>query len=260
MRLVRIGEDGSLTLTEYLNDHAPQYAILSHTWLSDDEELTFADMVSESGRDKQGYAKLKFCANQARKDNLSFFWMDTCCIDKTNNVELSEAIVSMFAWYREAVKCYVYLSDVPLDSSQAFDTTWETFFRKSRWFTRGWTLQELLAPRWVEFFSEEALILGDRNSLESLLSEITQIPVRALRGRPLTEFDMKERLEWGADRETKREEDRVYCLYGIFDIAIYIQYGEGYNRAMRRLHEEIQKLSTRNTPWKAGTYSSIVQE
>jgi hypothetical protein len=121
------------------------YAILSHTWGADNAEVTFRDLMDGTGKSKAGYEKIRFCGEQARRDGVQYFWVDTCCIDKWNNTELAEAINSMFHWYRNADKCYVYLSDV---LRPAFDTDdksyplpWESTFRKSRWFTRGWTLQ-----------------------------------------------------------------------------------------------------------------------
>src|SRR5881275_701533 len=151
-----------------------------------------------TGKSKAGYNKIRFCGEQARRDGLRYFWVDTCCIDKSNNNELSEAINSMFRWYRDAAKCYVYLSDVSqpaLDANDEFNLRpWESDFRKSRWFTRGWTLQELLGPGSVEFFSQERRRLGDKSSLEQLIHEITGIPNSALQGVPLSQFSVKDRF------------------------------------------------------------------
>src|SRR5204863_8204286 len=131
----------------------PPYAILSHTWQGEDE-ITFNDLTKndakDNAKDKAGYKKINFCAQQAERDGLRYFWVDTCCIDKSNSSELSEAINSMFRWYQNAAKCYVYLSDVLITqrraSNEFFELSLESAFRASRWFTRGWTLQELLAP------------------------------------------------------------------------------------------------------------------
>jgi hypothetical protein len=141
--------------------------------------------------------KIEFCRKQAARDKIQYFWVDTCCIDKANHAELSEAITSMFRWYRDAVKCYVYLSDVSTstrDNTGQTEQAWQSTFRISRWFTRGWTLQELLAPRYVEFFSREGKLLGDKQTLEGLVHEITDIPIAALQGTPLTEFPIDQRL------------------------------------------------------------------
>ena len=156
MRLLRLGGDGDLSLIEYVDD-IPPYAILSHTWGADQEEVTFDDLKYGSGESKAGYDKIRFCEAQARTDNLQHFWVDTCCIVKSDKAELSFAIQSMFRWYQNATKCYVYLADVSTKKRKLeamySQLGWESAFRSSRWFTRGCTLQELLAPSIVEFFS-----------------------------------------------------------------------------------------------------------
>jgi hypothetical protein len=146
----------------------------------------------------------------------------------------------MFRWYSRAVKCYVFLSDVSTKSFQHIEY-WESTFRKSRWFTRGWTLQELIAPQSVEFFCSNGNRLGDKTSLERQIHEITRIPVSAFRGISLAEFSIDDRILWAAKRETKREEDKVYSLFGIFDIHMPLIYGEGTKNALSRLMEECQK-------------------
>jgi len=175
MRLLEISDRGELSLTDDLTADIPPYAILSHTWGPDQEEVSFKDLIDGRGKNKEGYTKIQFCADQARKDDLHHFWIDTCCIDKTNLVELSEAIVSMFRWYANAERCYVFLPDVSACKRDNTGSTriWESAFLKSRWFTRGWTLQELLAPRRVEFYSRERVRLGDKYTLEQVIHEIT---------------------------------------------------------------------------------------
>ena len=168
MCLLKFGSRGELSLTKDLIEDIPSYAILSHTWGADDEEVTFNDLKDRSGKSKAGYAKIQFCGEQARIDGLQYIWVDTCCIDKANHAELSEAIASMFRWYRNAIKCYVYLSDVLVhnDDNTQTQCMWESEFRNSRWFTRGWTLQELIASASVEFFSQERKHLGNKTTLE----------------------------------------------------------------------------------------------
>jgi hypothetical protein len=244
MRLLKFDSRGELSLTKNLIEDIPSYAILSHTWgADDDDEVTFDDIKNGSGKSKvSGYAKIQFCGKQAWRDGLQYFWVDTCCIDKASHAELSQAIASMFRWYRNAARCYVYLADVSARkyyNSQA-DRTWESAFRKSRWFTRGWTLQELLAPKLVEFYSLEGQRLGDRNTLEQEVYEITEIPLTALRGTPPSQFSVDERLRWAAKRETKMKEDKAYCLMGIFEVFLPLIYGEEEN-AFIRLREEIDK-------------------
>jgi hypothetical protein len=177
MRLLHYNNDGEFSLTQFF-DKIPRYAILSHTW--GPEEVTFKDMTEGNGASKTGFDKIRFCEEQARCDRLQYFWVDTCCIDKSSSAELTEAINSMFRWYQNAVKCYVYLSDVSTKKRKASDSfteyTWEPAFRSSKWFTRGWTLQELLAPSpsSLEFFSQERNRLGDKRSLEQQIHETTE--------------------------------------------------------------------------------------
>ncbi len=161
MRLLRRDDTGAIVPTDDLLENIPRYAILSHTW--GPEEVAVEEMVNGTGPNKRGYDKIRFCGEQASRDGLSYFWVDTCCIDKSSIAELSRAINSMFYWYRNAARCYVYLGDV---SVSAGSPPWESSFRNSRWFTRGWTLQELLAPALVEFFSNEGKPLGNKSSLE----------------------------------------------------------------------------------------------
>ena len=152
----------------------------------------------------------------------------------------------MFRWYQDAVKCYVYLSDVSTrsDTNELFSQSlWEPAFRHSRWFTRAWTLQELIAPRLVEFFSQENERLGDKGSLESLLHEITGIPVEVFQGKPLIELTIEERMQWAAKRTAKRKEDEAYSLLGIFDLHMPLIYGEGRENAFIRLEKEIGEHS-----------------
>ena len=246
MRLLEGNSDGGFSLTEHFADAKPKYAILSHTWGAMTEEVTFADLIDGTSEAKVGYDKIRFCGEQARCHGLQYFWVDTCCIDKASSSELQEAINSMFNWYRDATKCYVYLSDVSVigfdGDDQLSKKTWELEFSASRWFTRGWTLQELIAPRTVEFFSKERCPLGDKKSLEQAIHGITRIPYDALRGdRPLHEFSVDERMSWAKDRKTTRQEDAAYCLLGIFDIYMPLIYGEGRKKALIRLRKEIRE-------------------
>jgi len=239
MRLLRIEADGAFSLCEHVGRDIPRYAILSHTWGADHEEVTFRDFEQGTGKSKTGYRKLTFCGKQATNDGLQFFWIDTCCIDKASSAELSEAINSMFHWYQHAVKCYVYLSDVSTSGFARNDQS----FQKSRWFTRGWTLQELIAPICVEFFSSEGDKIGDKSSMVQEIHNITRIPIQALQGTPLAHFSVGERMLWTEKRKTKREEDAAYCLLGIFEIHMPLLYGEGQKKAFSRLHKELKESS-----------------
>jgi Heterokaryon incompatibility protein (HET) len=242
MRLLHFNNDGEYSLTQFFDD-IPPYAILSHTWGL--EEVTFKDMKKGNGTSKAGFDKIRFCGEQVKRDGWQYFWVDTCCIDKSNAVELQEAINSMFRWYQNAVKCYVYLLDVSTKKRKASDSfteyTWELAFRSSKWFTRGWTLQELIAPTSVEFFSKDQELLGDKKRLERQIHEITGIPLSALRGTPLSHFNVEDRLIWAQTRQTTREEDRAYSMLGICDIYMPLIYGEGEKNAFRRLRKELGK-------------------
>jgi hypothetical protein len=149
----------------------------------------------------------------------------------------------MFRWYRESTKCYVYLSDVSRPAVDSDDLAWEAAFRTSKWFTRGWTLQELIAPTSVKFFSEEGELLGDKFTLEGHICEIARFSAKAFRGSPLSGFSISSRMSWAKRRETTREEDQAYLLLGIFDVYMPLIYGEGKEHAMERLREIINKHS-----------------
>ncbi|KAF2190316.1 HET-domain-containing protein [Zopfia rhizophila CBS 207.26] len=240
MRLLQLDDCPSFSLAEFAEDQVPRYAILSHTWGHDGDEITYKDIINGTGSGKAGYDKLRFCAVQAKNDGLGYCWIDTCCIDKTNAAELTESINSMFRWYQNAVKCYVFLADI---STPMSEDDRASQLRNSRWFTRGWTLQELIAPRCVEFFSQKRELLGDRKSLEKQIHQVTGISIHALRGELLSHFTINERMSWAANRTTKRPEDKVYSLLGIFDIHMEAIYGEGEHHASRRLLRELERYS-----------------
>ncbi|CAN9164932.1 unnamed protein product [Alternaria alternata] len=256
MRLLHYTNSNELALTKDLvgDDKIPPYAILSHTW-DEGQEVTFDDLMKNNGKNKTGYNKIHFCASQAKRDGLDHFWIDTCCIDKSNNAELSEAIISMFRWYKNAERCYVYLSDVssrPSGEGSDAHRKRKPVIRKSRWFTRGWTLQELIAPASVEFFSKDGERVGDKESLKLTLHEITGIAVQALEGIPMTSFTVDERMQWAQGRNTKREEDAAYSLLGIFDVQMPLLYGEGRQKAIDRLRKEVKEYHSINLPIAVG--------
>ncbi|ENI10913.1 hypothetical protein COCC4DRAFT_67830 [Bipolaris maydis ATCC 48331] len=233
MRLLQIRGSDELSLVERLPDDLPPYAILSHTWGPSNEEVTYQDLLDGKGKEKVGYRKLILCGRQAAQDGFQYFWVDTCCIDKTSSAELSEAINSMYSWYQLAEVCYAYLADIGAKDS----------FTTSKWFTRGWTLQELLAPEGVKFFDKNWSLLGTRAGLQEEISERTRIPVSVLsQAEPIERFSAAQRMSWAAERKTTRIEDIAYCLLGIFNINMPLIYGEGEN-AFIRLQEEILKIS-----------------
>lgn len=169
--------------------------------------------------------------------------INRCCIDKTSSAELSEAINSMFRWYQNAQACYAYLADVSSDSGPSQEPS---EFSKSRWFTRGWTLQELIAPSNVVFYSRDWHILGTKDQLADLLERITRIDCETLRGQDLQFVSVSKKMSWAAHRKTSRVEDIAYSLLGIFDVNMPLLYGEG-KKAFLRLQEEILKVSNDQT-------------
>jgi hypothetical protein len=251
MRLLQLQGAGSFSLVEFQGNEVPPYAILSHTWGPSNEEVTYQDLLNSTGKDKIGYRKLTFCGEQAAKDGLDYFWIDTCCIDKSSSAELSEAINSMFRWYQNAEMCYVYLSDVSSSTSDRnakFSWRWKRKFRKSKWFTRGWTLQELLAPRDVIFYDRNWRKLGTKSGYARWISKIAAIDPKALEDpesvygirERFNSFSVAKRMSWASQRRTTRTEDMAYCLLGIFNVNMPLLYGEG-ERAFIRLQEEILK-------------------
>jgi hypothetical protein len=242
MRLLRRDGTGDFSLIQFPEGAVPPYAILSHTWGVDYEEVTFDDLTNGNGKDKSGFEKIRFCGEQTVQDGLEYFWIDTCCINKAKYAELSQAINSMFRWYRNATRCYVYLSDVTsCFIGDDFRLHWDSGLGRSRWFTRGWTLQELLAPSSIEFFSRERTRIGDRSSLKQQIQQITGIPASALQGARLSQFGVDERFLWMERRQTKLGEDKVYSLLGILDIEVPLYYGEGAGNAYNRVRELINK-------------------
>jgi hypothetical protein len=246
-RLLQINSHGDLSFVEYFGNDIPPYAILSHTWGADDDEISFKDVKKNRARGKpSGYHKVRFCGDQALREGIQFFWVDTCCIKQESSQEVGEAINSMYRWYHDAVTCYVYLADVTVGryaQNVGSEPTWLLAFRNSRWFTRGWTLQELLAPVNIEFFSRDGYRLGDQTTLLPQIQWITGIAELALSGSPLPNFTVHEWISRARTRVTKREEDAAYSLPGIFSIHMPLIYGEGREKAFKRLHREIMEAS-----------------
>ncbi|KAJ8126188.1 hypothetical protein O1611_g7449 [Lasiodiplodia mahajangana] len=222
------------------SDDIEEFTILSHTWGA--EEVTLQDWESLSTAElelKDGYRKIDYCCKQALEDGYDWVWVDTCCIDKSSSAELTEAINSMFRWYQDAAICYAHLTDVPDDTSQ---DTLLTALSGSRWFTRGWTLQELLASSDVIFYSDKWQKLTTKLNSVEILSTITGIEKGYLEGVPLETASTAKKMSWAASRETTRIEDIAYCLLGIFDVNMPLIYGEG-KKAFKRLQEEIMKAN-----------------
>jgi len=249
----------TLELKEFFGHNIPPYVILSHTW--GPEEVSFVEMKKwkyrEMAESKAGFIKIKGCCDQARRDGFAWAWVDSCAIDKRSSAELSEAINSMFQWYKDSDRCYVYLSDVP-SGSEAI-----SMLKKSRWFTRGWTLQELVAPRKIVFFAQDWSPIGYQARYTDLfdsgeisinassvdltdeISTITNIPRDFLTGeRGVSQACVAQRMFWASRRETTRAEDRAYSLMGLFNISMPVIYGEGLEKAFERLQREIVTKTT----------------
>jgi hypothetical protein len=254
---MRLVNTTSLKIEDFY-DNIPEYAILSHTW--GQEEISYQEWVYAQDqtppywgwirdpeslkklKSRQGYHKIIGACRQASKDDYDWIWVDTICIDKTSSSELTEAINSMYDWYSASAICYAYLADVPSLSAKdccAQDST----FSKSRWFKRGWTLQELLAPKHVEFYSKDWLYISNKRLLAEQVHIITRIPTDMITFKTgLYHYSIAQRMNWASKRTTTKIEDIAYCLLGIFEVNMPLLYGEGGN-AFLRLQEEIIRRS-----------------
>ncbi|OTB00391.1 hypothetical protein M426DRAFT_267724, partial [Hypoxylon sp. CI-4A] len=215
-------EDRVLRLVEKKANELPKYAILSHTW--EEDEITFEDIENgkashssaKTAAARASLSKIYGACIQAAADDYEYIWIDSCCIDKRSSAELSESINSMFVWYRDAAICYAFLLASPNELGTA---EFKAQFAQNKWFTRGWTLQELLAPQDVIFFQDDWIPIGEKRLL------------------------VARRMSWAAKRVTTRPEDMAYCLMGIFSVNMPMLYGEGGEKAFLRLQEEIMKQS-----------------
>ncbi|KAH7323016.1 heterokaryon incompatibility protein-domain-containing protein [Stachybotrys elegans] len=247
MRLINVE---TLEVEEFFGQDVPQYAILSHTWLEGEISYEVWSEQPQVAKTKQGYSKIiSMCETTKSLYGLKYAWVDTNCIDKRLSAELSEALNSMYKWYADAEVCIVYLADVDYTptgenaTGQHDQLPEETLqqFRSSRWFTRGWTLQELIAPKNLVFFSKEWNLIASRKELVREISQITGISDESCT-EALAATSVAEKMHWASGRQTTRVEDIAYCLMGIFDVNMPLLYGEGTN-AFVRLQEEILKTS-----------------
>lgn len=225
---MRLINTNTLKIEEFWR--SKEYVILSHTW--GENEISFQQFQSGALNDK-----IRDFCDLAKRDGFQYAWVDTCCIDKTSSAELSEALNSMYKWYREATICYAYLEDIA-----SRDTSTDSALKSCKWFRRGWTLQELIAPSVVEFYACDWTEIGTKLSLNSVISQATGIPSDILAG--LTQpknYNVAERMSWASGRHTTRKEDKAYSLLGIFNIHMPMLYGEGSN-AFQRLQEEILRV------------------
>lgn len=237
---MRLINTTTMKLEQFMGVHdVPSYAILSHTW--GNGEATLQDFINlKVAVLEKGFAKIEHACRQARQNGIGYAWVDTCCIDKTSSAELTEAINSMFWLYASSVVCYAYLSD--LDPKGDLDAeNPSSQFARSRWFRRGWTLQELIAPKIVEFYDRDWTFRGTKADLSRAVSAVTGIDGDALcDSSALPQISVARRMSWAAGRETSRLEDIAYSLLGIFDVNMPMLYGEG-EKAFIRLQEEIAK-------------------
>jgi hypothetical protein len=230
---------------EFFDSQRPKYAILSHTWGK--EELSYLDflfltsgmstnlhqavqgLLNNPKRAGQGFQKVEACCKIAQSRGFEWVWIDSCCIDKSSSAELSEAINSMWSWYRDAVECYVYLFDISATATELLSSTSGLeVLGRARWFSRGWTLQELLAPRKVVFYNCRWEVLAEKSQIGAELSKITRIPLVFLNGAydpsdcKICSVAMK--MNWLSRRETTRTEDMAYCMLGLFDGRLSLEH------------------------------------
>ncbi|KAK4443326.1 HET-domain-containing protein [Podospora aff. communis PSN243] len=247
---MRLFNAQALAFEEFYGD-IPAYAILSHRW--ETEEVTFKDYTTQADPSNsspmKGFQKIRYCIDQAKEDGLGYCWVDTCCIDQSSSAELSEAINSMYAWYGDSAVCYIYLADVSvaapawsLDVNDEERTMLHHQVAASQWFTRGWTLQELLAPRQRTFYNASwSAIMDLKKPGKGGLSLRLYEPLKNTTGISrdvLDEFSSTSRswsiarkMSWASQRQTTRIEDTAYSLMGIFDINMPLLYGESKKAA-----------------------------
>ena len=238
---------------EFRDDKTTEYAILSHRWV-EDTEVDYEEMVGlakmdaeerDEIRQRPGYWKIWDACQQAKKDGYEWIWVDTCCIDKRSSAELSEAINSMYWWYENSRVCYAYLHDVPDPSfpTQSDERRYPNFNGWPEWFSRGWTLQEMIASNDVRFFNKDWHPIGDKAGLAETLEVVTRVPKHILtRGLAGNRPCVAQIMSWAANRTTTRVEDRAYSLMGLLDVNMPMLYGEG-KKAFQRLQLEIIRSS-----------------
>ncbi|RYC63731.1 hypothetical protein CHU98_g2471 [Xylaria longipes] len=241
-------ETSTLQLKFFTEVEKGSYAILSHTW--EKEELSFEQLRNphstflEEIQNSPAFLKIIGTCKLASQHGLSYAWVDTCCIDKSSSAELSEAINSMFRYCQDAAFCIAFISDLPHSPDPVtLNADFESQFPRCRWLTRGWTLQELIAPAQVYFYDSTWSLRGSKNDWKSLMFKETGIDEAILETpNGLRLVPVARRMSWVSKRQTTRPEDIAYCLLGIFDVNMPLIYGEG-RKAFTRLQEEIAKDS-----------------
>lgn len=216
------------------------YAILSHAWRVGETHY-FEEIGTERVRTQPGYEKVEMCCELARQDGLDYVWIDICCANANTSAGQTETTTSAYTWFQQAQVCYTYLDDV--DSSEDPREGHSTF-RRSRWFKRTWTIQELLAPKHVFFFAKDWTMIGTKAGLSSIISGITGIHEDALKyPERIPCFSIATRMSWAKGRTSTREEDKVYALMGLFGVNLPILYGEGETRTFLKLQNKIMKTT-----------------
>ena len=229
------------------------YVVLSHRWV--EPELIYEDMTDfkESvlrQRSKSASKLFGACRKVLEHDKgrIVHLWMDTVCINKQDPAETSSSINSMYRWYQKAEVCFAYLDDYPTPDAPTFT--------HSQWFTRGWTLQELAAPKNVIFYDKDWRKMGDRSTLQEALTKRTKISRNCLlKPQDISLASISQRMSWFSGRTTTVPEDTAYCLLGLFGVTMPLLYGEGQERAFVRLQEEIMRYSDDHSlfAWKSDT-------
>ncbi|KAK4552564.1 hypothetical protein LTR86_010208 [Recurvomyces mirabilis] len=272
---MRLLHTTTLQFAEYYDQDTPAYAILSHRWL-DGQEVSYIDYClcvdqarygeklpeylcdkANTIRSRSGFTKILDFCKVAWLAGLAWVWIDTCCIDKSSSAELTEAINSMWNWYERSALCIVYFNDVETDASYAGISS-------SAWFTRGWTLQELLAPSRLNFFDRDWIplyqldkatfkakkrtaamyyLMDDPDWAEfgHMLAQASHVPAPFVCGyQSLHSASAAMKLSWASFRRTSRVEDRAYSLLGLLGINMPLLYGEGQQAFIRLQKEFIQ--------------------
>ncbi|MCJ1459454.1 hypothetical protein MMC28_009833 [Mycoblastus sanguinarius] len=239
---MRLLNTKTIRFEEFFDTKTPKYAVLSHRWA--ENEVEYHDFEESKKQRDLRFSKIQQCCSFAEQRGLQWVWIDTCCIDKKSSAELSEAINSMFRWYAGAEECYINLSDVLWVKDK--NGIWEeskTYFRQSAWFTRGWKLQELLAPSTVIFLDRRWEVIGTKDDLSADISAVTRIEAEWLcTPQNLHKASVAKKMSWVSKRETSRVEDMAYSLLCMFDVNMPLLYGEG-KKAFLRLQLEIIKKS-----------------
>lgn len=256
---MRLINTATLEIKDFVSDtDRPPYAILSHRW--GENEVTYQDWIYitkqfprrwgwvyvedevKQIKSGAGFKKIENACRLASKDGLEWIWADTCCIDKTNMAELSEAINSMYRWYEQSKVCYAFLQDVVLNEEETPEI--ERLLGGSEWFKRGWTLQELIAPDEVIFVSQQWQTIAKKDEIANLIEKITGIPAEVVERNHFASSQPRpyasDVFSWAARRTTTRTEDRAYCLLGLLGINMPLLYGEG-DAAFQRLQLEVAR-------------------